>query len=210
MANHASRHIEPRFSVPDVAEYHSDKPTAETHAANLADYVTRINETIEAFGKARASRNIEQSKEHAITLDREARAYAKFFNLKLPKLPKLPVLDAEKMRVLKERESAADATRNAVKQAERAERDRIWALSNVQRIVEWRNGAHVDRYYIQAGEYALLRVKFDEKTGLHNLTAGCHLILWSEIESIADAVQTANDADASTAPQTNDAENINA
>jgi hypothetical protein len=283
MARNASRHIETRFTVPEVCTYSGSKPEPDggAHLSNLADYVERINEQVEAFGKARGSYRIEQTLQTATDLDTEARAYAKVFSLKLPKLPKLPVLDVEKLRTIKQRESAADAKRNAVKNAERAERDRIWALNNVQRIAEWRQGRYIDRYYIQTGEYALLRVKLDEKTGLHNvetsqgvsvpvagragaarllaflqsckdagrtykanghtehignftvssfgpetrpagspqsplendpwvLVAGCHRILWSEVESIADAVRTANDADASTVPQTNDAENINA
>jgi hypothetical protein len=323
MARNASHHIEPRFSVPEVINY-TGKPEPATHEANLADYVERINEQIEAFGKARGSYRIDQALESATNLDTEARAYAKFFNLKLPKLPKLPVLDAEKMRTIRERENAAATKREAKRKAEQAayeakhaaevkawedaggcphsnpstlrplhgyydryrceeqaRRDE-WEANKPALIAAWRNGVGQSNS-LQFGytDYALLRVKLDENTGLHNvetsqgvsvpvtgrsgaarllaflqgckergqthkanghtehignftvfsfgpqtrpagspqspleddpwvLVAGCHRILWSEVESIADAVRTANDADASIVPQTNDTENINA
>jgi hypothetical protein len=214
MARSASRHIEPRFSVPSVSNY-TGKPEPGTHETNLTDYVERINEQIEAFGKARGSYRIEQTLQQAKELDTEARAYAKFFNLKLPKLPKLPVLDVEKLRTIKERESAAANKRETKRKAEQAAyeakhaaevkawqdaggcphmvqaaRDVLqpahsyydrynceqqtrrdeWEANKPALIAAWRNGTgKSNSLQFSYSDYALLRVKFDEKTGLHNV-----------------------------------------
>lgn len=279
MAQSASRHIETRFSVPYVVEYSGAtymyagerQPTEDVHKANIADYIRRITEQIEAFGKARSSSRIQTAFAMADGLDSEARAYAKFFNIKLPKLPKLPTIDAEKMATIRERERIADAKR-AAKHAERnakwaaqnAENERIRNLATAERIAEWRASKNISSWLMPRGDYALLRVKRDDATGLHNvetsqgvsvpvagrlgaarllrflqarhaandpfktnghtehignftvssfaplnynpdsldkpesewvLVAGCHRILWSEVQSIADAVRVANDAD---------------
>jgi hypothetical protein len=274
MARQASRHIETRFTVPFVMEYGragffpgDAKLNVESHNNNLADYVTRINDAIEAFSKARSSRIMEWALESAASLNNDARAYAKFFNLKLPKLPKLPVLDADKLNAIKERESVRDAKRKAKLNAERAEQARIWGLENAEKIAEWKAGK--PGYYHIRSEYALLRVVLDHSTLGHRstlhivetsqgvsvpvsgragaarlltflqackdanrpykanghtehignftvqsfgpiayddsqnpttagqwlLVAGCHRILWSEVQSIADAVRIANDLD---------------
>jgi hypothetical protein len=185
MSQAASRHIETRFSVPYVTEHatgfssmspRDSKPDAATHAANLADYVARITEQIEAFGKARSSYNLTTYHANAESLASDARAYAKFFGLKLPKLPKLPVIDPAKLATIRERERVADAKRDAKRAVERAEweakrieRERLQKLSEAERIAEWRAGKRVDIYLIARGEYALLRVKLDESTKLHNV-----------------------------------------
>lgn len=188
MAQAASRHIETRFSVPYVTEHaehasgfssmspRDSKPDAATHTANLADYVERITEQIKAFGKARSSSKITTAFAQAGCYASECRDYAKFFGLKLPKLPKLPVIDQEKLATIRERERIADAKR-AAKHAERnakwaaqnAENERIRNLATAERIAEWRASKNISSWLMPRGDYALLRVKRDDATGLHNV-----------------------------------------
>lgn len=312
MARNASQHIEPKYTVANVIT--DMRYASNDHAANIVDYVERLSEQIEAFGKARSVRNIEYAFQSAGELDAEVRAYAKRFGLKLPKLPKLPAIDAEKMATIRERERIADAKRDAKRAAEvdrwedacaayedaraaevnrwedaggcphinsntlrpiHAYYDRHtcelqtrreeWEAKKPELIAAWKSGVgKTNSLQFGYSDYAMLRVKRDDATGLHNvetsqgvsvpvagrlgaarllaylyacrnanrpykanghtehigkftvssfaplnykpdsldkpesewiLVAGCHRILWSEVQSITDAVRVANDAD---------------
>src|ERR1041385_4658189 len=71
------------YDDPNASE---GKPDKATHAENLKDFASRIQESIDEYIKARAVYRIENSRLAAIALTKEAKQYAKVFGLKLPKL----------------------------------------------------------------------------------------------------------------------------
>jgi hypothetical protein len=261
------------FHVPYVIRqsnfgYRDSKPDKATHAENLKDFASRIQESIDEYLKARSLWRIENSHLEARELTADAKKYAKVFGLKLPKLPAVPKLDADRLAKAKQREAIQDA-RNAERRALQAIEDEKQAaqkrIENAETIAKWKNGEDVSLPY-GLGQYALLRVIRQYETGPHSpqsryvvetsqrvtvpvsgptgaarllrfleackasgrtyqsnghsehigsftvqsfkpeettwmgtspepqwiLTAGCHRILWSEVQSIADAVRDAS------------------
>jgi hypothetical protein len=232
-------------------------PNKETHTANLADYAERIALAIRTSTAAVASRNIEYYHSEACNLTAQAKAYAKFFRLKLPKLPVVPAINQEKLAAKKQREAVRAAAKTEQRKRDREDRDR----QNAEKLTQWKQGADV--YIRSYGEFALLRVvrpssnaepsghtlcavvqtsqgvdvpvsgrtgaarllafleaiKAAGRTYQRNghtehignftvesfapvkqegsvnpeyiLTAGCHRIKWSEIDSVADAIRDA-------------------
>ncbi len=166
-----------KFSVPYVTRYsghsvamqhtygggaYNDKPNPETHAANLADIVSRISEGISLFNTAKSLYRAEAGLNSAKILASKAREYSKLFNVKLPKLPAIPALKQERKDKLAAfdaaRRSRADA-RTATRNAQWAEQRRLDALSREERITAWRAGSPMIRHIVSSEGYALLRVK---------------------------------------------------
>lgn len=259
-----------KFSVPFVTRYsghsvamqhtygggaYNEKPNPETHAANLADIVSRIERLIKIFNSAKSLWSAEQALSSAKSLKIDARKYAHLFGLKLPKLPSVPVLKQDR----KDKLAAFDAARESRSQAKRAANDARWteqrrldALGGEEKIALWRAGSTARLWNLTSDGYALLRVKDsnvetsqgvsvpinglagagrllrfltackdagrpyqrnghtehignftvesfkpeingkEEIEGMEYswiLTAGCHRIKWSEVESIREAVQ---------------------
>jgi len=141
---------------------YNDKPNPETHAANLADIVSRISEGISLFNTAKSLYRAEAGLNSAKILASKAREYSKLFNVKLPKLPAIPALKQERKDKLAAfdaaRRSRADA-RTATRNAQWAEQRRLDALSREERITAWRAGSPMIRHIVSSEGYALLRVK---------------------------------------------------
>jgi hypothetical protein len=290
---YVTRYTQPNFQYPDTG-----RPDKATHAANLADYITQIQDLINTQTQGRASYRIEHAHTQAITVCKTAKRYARVFGLKLPKLPNVPKLDKAKLATIKtreaEREARAEAKRKAEREAyearyaaevavweasgyckhtphhtlgekwtcEKQTEHEDWEANKLERIASWKRGEDVT-LRISYDEYALLRVKQEDgayyvQTSMHVsvlvsglagaarllrvlqalkanartyqrnghtehigqftvdsfkpavltaspdnpstpewiLTAGCHRIVWSEIESIAQQVTDAESLEA--------------
>jgi len=125
------------FTVPEMIEsWTATKPGKPEHQKNLADYVERISELIERYGKARSSYNLKITLGAATSLTAEVKRYAKTFKLKLPALPKLPKLDAAKLADIIKREQAREAKAVAKRKAERE----AWAARHKAEVEAWQNG----------------------------------------------------------------------
>jgi hypothetical protein len=236
---------------------YNEKPNPETHAANLADIIARIEVSIKESNNAKSLWKVENSLSSARSLTIQAKAYAKLFGLKLPKLPAIPELKQERKDKLAafdaKREERSKAIRDA-RSAKWEEQRRLDALSREEKLAAWKAGSEARFWNLSENGYALLRVKgsnvetsqgvsvpinglagagrllrfltackdanhpyqrnghtehignftvesfqptiltpdlTDETKPEWILTAGCHRILWSEVESIREAVQTA-------------------
>jgi hypothetical protein len=249
------------FSVPYVTRYdlsnpntygqqypRGDRPDSATHKANVADYVSRIVETIAEYSKAHSLYRIERAQETARKLTQQAKEYAKFFGLKLPKLPAIPVFTKERQDKAQAFDSSAKArqdSRYAARNARYEEQRRLDALSREEKLAAWKAGSEARFWNLTSDGYALLRVKgknvetsqgvsvaINGLSGAGRLlrfltackdagrpyqrnghtehignftvasflpvieandwiiTAGCHRIKWSEVETIREAVQT--------------------
>ncbi len=261
----AARRMGICFHVADVARdgYPTgSQPDKAIHKANLADYLSRIQEEIDKYTKARSAYVIEGAHSRARKLTAEAKDYAKFFRVQLPALPAVPRLDSKRIEKARAQRAHLDATRDAREDAANARRMEAWQ----EEIAAWKNGGPIGswRYQYRGTMNAFLRVALDTETGLHNvetsqgvkvpvtgpigasrllrfleslktagrsyqsnghsehigqftvssfgpvqvppslgtvtveewiLQAGCHRIIWPEIQSIADAVRTAETKD---------------
>jgi hypothetical protein len=125
------------FHVPNV--WTQDKYAEEnnqSHSANIADYVTRIANHLAKCARARQSFSKEWEHKQAVKLREEARAYAKFFRLKLPKIAPIPALDSEGLARIKAREAAKSAEKAKEEKARKAE----LAKQTAELVDRWRNG----------------------------------------------------------------------
>jgi hypothetical protein len=294
---YVTRYTQPNHDYPDTG-----RPDKATHAANLADYITQIQDLINTQTQGRASYRIEIAHSEAITLCETAKHYARVFGLKSPKLPKVPKLDKAKLATIKAREAERKARTEAKRKAdneawearhaaevavweasgyckhtphhtlgekwtcERQTEQEDWEANKLDRIAQWKRGEDVTlriSYEDASMRYALLRVKQEDgayyvQTSMHVsvlvsglagasrllrflqalksngrtyqrnghtehigqftvdsfkpavltaspdnpstpewiLTAGCHRIVWSEIESIAQQVTDAESLEA--------------
>lgn len=245
-----------KFSVPNVSNWRDGRPSNVQHTENLTDYVERINEEIAKYSKAHSLRAIIHAQGNAIRLISQAKAYAKFFNTKLPKLPVVPKLTEErrgKALAFDRSQTERENKRREARDARWAEQRRLEGLSREEKIAAWRAGSSARFWNLTGDGYALLRVKgnnvetsqgvsvainglagagrllrfltackdagrpyqrnghtehignftvesFGVPSVLENavllnpewvLIAGCHRILWSEIETIREAVNEA-------------------
>lgn len=150
------------FDVPNVADgtYTMAKPSARFHTSNLASIVSEITEVIEKQAKARSFHTINSAFCRARLLTTQAKQYAKFFNVKLPKLPAILEITEERATKARAFDSQCEARGAAVRAARQArweEQRRLGALSNEEKLAAWRAGSPV-RIYLYDG-YAMLRVK---------------------------------------------------
>jgi hypothetical protein len=168
MAGHAVPSDAIRFDVPLVTDsFYSAGPSAETHAANLADIVERIGEALAKYINGRAAYTIESEHASAVSLTDAAKRYAKLFRIKLPKLPKIPTFDAQRVADARARRAHLDATRDAREAQRNAE-----ALKRAEAdIAAWKRGESVTPSWgwNRLTPYALLRVLQDAQTGLHSV-----------------------------------------
>lgn len=157
MAGHAVPSDAIRFDVPLVTDsFYSAGPSAETHAANLADIVSRIVEALAKYANGRAAYTIESEHASAVSLTDAAKQYAKLFRVKLPKLPKIPTFDAQRVADARARRAHLDATRDAREAQRNAE-----ALKRAEAdIAAWKRGESVTPSWgwNRLTPYALLRV----------------------------------------------------
>ena len=149
-----------RYSCLDTAKYGSASardghPDKDTHKANLADIVERLEIAIDTHSRARSGWKMEFYHAQALELRQTAKTYARVFGLKLPKLPAVPKMDAEKLEKLKARETVRASQRETKRQAERA----AYAARVADLIPAWRRGEYIGGYYVSPDGYALLRVR---------------------------------------------------
>jgi len=166
MAGGAVPHSAIRFDVPCVASeenfFRIQKPSAKTHKANLADIIERISEAIGKFNKAHSLWSINYSQNDARRLTREARTYARFFNVRLPKLPAIPELSKERREKARLFDASLEDRRNrrdAARQARWEARQKEWSMSQEERLTTWRNGGNLYHGIRTEDGFALLRVK---------------------------------------------------
>src|SRR6266480_1789699 len=163
-----------KFSVPYVTRYdlqypntygqqypRGDRPDAATHKANLADIISRIEESIKESNSAKSLYRVESALSSARALASQAKQYAVLFGLKLPKLPAIPVLKQDRREKLTafdaERQSRTDA-RTAARAAQWEEQRRLDALSLEERIAAWRAGSSARFWNMTRDGFAILRV----------------------------------------------------
>jgi hypothetical protein len=147
-----------RFDVPELTGYFGGQPDRATHKANLTDYLSRIQEEIDTYTKARSAYVIEGTHSRARKLTTEAKKYARTFRLRLPALPKIPKLDAQRVTDAKAKRAQLDATREAREAARNAE-----ALKRAEAdIAAWKHGEDNGRItnwaWSRLTPHALLRV----------------------------------------------------
>jgi hypothetical protein len=136
------------FDVPSLGtHYASGTPS---HNDNLKYFVTQINEHVTKASRARSTWAITSHLGQANGLVESAKAYGKFFRVRVPKLPAVPEADSEKLAAIGKREREESA-RKAKEQREENERrkQRIeqerkeWEEKLPTLCAEWRNGANV-------------------------------------------------------------------
>ena len=136
------------FHVPSLGtHYASGTPN---HNDNLKYFVTQINEHITKASRARSTWTITSHLRQANGLVESARAYEKFFRVRVPSLPVVPEADSEKLAAIGKREREESA-RKAKEQREENERrkQRIeqerkeWEEKLPALCAEWRNGVNV-------------------------------------------------------------------
>lgn len=131
----------PVFNVPNVTWSGSDSSSAqdkENHAANLADYVKRIESAIIKSARARSSWQKESSHDGAVAMSADARAYAKFFRVRCPKLPAVPALDSEAMDTVRK----AEAGKAAKRADETRRKNEEYAVRQSENAAKWRKGEY--------------------------------------------------------------------
>jgi hypothetical protein len=122
------------FHVPHV--FTDDRYASNDHPSNLADYVQRVADHLAKCARARQSYSKEWEHGRAVTLREEAREYAKFFRLKLPKIAPIPALDSKALADIKARE----AVKSAEKAAKERERKAALAKQEAELADRWRKG----------------------------------------------------------------------
>ena len=122
------------FHVPNV--FTSDRYASNDHPSNLADYVQRVADHLAKCARARQSYAKEWEHGQAVALRNEAREYAKFFKLKLPKIAPIPALDSEALAKIKAKEAQKSAQKAAEEKARKAE----LAKQEAELADRWRNG----------------------------------------------------------------------
>jgi len=139
----------------------NEKPDTATHKANLADFISRIEESIKESNSAKSLYQVDHSLASARALKIQARQYAFLFGIKLPKLPSVPSLTAERRAKLElfdaKRETRRNA-RSAAREAQWEEQRRLDALSLEERIAAWRAGSSARFWNMTRDGFAILRV----------------------------------------------------
>ena len=107
------------FHVEDV--FREDRYASNSHAVNLKSYVERVERHLAKCARARGSYSKQWEHERAASLRQEAREYAKFFHLPLPKIAPIPALDSDGLAKLKASEAQKSAEKAAKEKARKAE-----------------------------------------------------------------------------------------
>ena len=162
-----------RFDVPNVTnEFWNAQPDKTTHKANLTDIVSRLAASLEQYAKAKSAWSIEQAHQSAGQLAGQAKAYAKFFGLTVPKLPRVPKLDTERVTQARQRHAHLDAT----KDARRAAADAAALVKAQDQIAAWKQGDGMPAWsWNRLTRNAFLRVTQDAQTGFHSIETSQHV-----------------------------------
>ena len=109
------------------------------HQANVERYKLEIRNAVFDCSRARSTWRKERHHERALNLANEARAYARFFGLKLGTLPAVPELDSEELEAIREREKANEAK----KAAETRRKQELFAAQQEENCNRWRSGERI-------------------------------------------------------------------
>lgn len=123
------------FHVPSVDTLH--------HTVNLSDYAQRVTDHLAKCARARGSWRKEYEHTRAVDLRNEAREYAKFFGLKLPKIAPIPALDSTGLAKIKESEAKKSAEKAALERARKAKQ----AIFDAEMLERWRNGEYTGGFH---------------------------------------------------------------
>ena len=161
------------FRVPNLADDVWNGQRID-HDANLNYFVTETAQHITTASRARSTRAITSNLELARNLVESARAYGKFFGVKVPKLPVVPETDSEKLAAIGRREreeSARKAKENKLRKQRLDAERKEWEDSLPALCEQWRSGANIHISRPQYSWYdscnvpsipAMLRVTGDE------------------------------------------------
>jgi len=141
------------FYVPNI--FTCDQYAGNDHPANMKSYVERVEQALAKCARARQSYSKEWEHQHAINLRNEAREYAKFFKLPLPKIAPVPPLDSEGLAKIKAKEAIKSAEKAAKEKARKAELVR----QEQEQAEKWRAGLYNGSLY---NTPIMLRISGDE------------------------------------------------
>jgi hypothetical protein len=122
------------FHVEDV--FRDDRYASNSHETNLKSYIERVAYHLATCARARASYKKECEHERSVSLRNEAREYAKFFKLPLPKIAAIPALDSDGLAKIKASESKKSAETAAKEKARKTEA----AKQEAESLAKWRIG----------------------------------------------------------------------
>jgi hypothetical protein len=138
-----------RFEVPSLGSCYLGSDGVD-HTENLKYFVESATERIAKASRARSTYAITSNLGYATGLVESARAYGKFFGVKVPKLPTVPEADSEKLAAIGKREREESARKS---KEQREENERRKAAMEAARakyeqelpglLDQWRAGADV-------------------------------------------------------------------
>ena len=129
------------FHVEDV--FPDDRYASNSHANNLKSYMERVASHLATCVRARSSWSKESEHGMAVRLRNEAREYAKFFKLPLPKIAPIPDIDSDGLAKIKASESKKSAEKAAKEKARRIEE----AKKEAESLAAWRRGEYTGCYF---------------------------------------------------------------
>jgi hypothetical protein len=115
-----------------------DRYASNPHAENLKDYADRVSDHLAKCARARQSFSKEYGHRRATELRTEAREYAKFFRLPMPKISPIPALDSKQLEEIKQREAQTAAKKAEATRLEKIER----AKREAELADKWRKGEY--------------------------------------------------------------------
>lgn len=122
------------FHVEDV--FREDRYASNSHETNLKYYIECVARHLAKCARARGSYTKEWEHGRAVELRQEAREYAKFFKLPLPKIAPIPALDSDGLARIK----ASEAQKSAEKAAKEKARKIELAKQEAESLAAWRAG----------------------------------------------------------------------
>jgi hypothetical protein len=129
-----------RSAIPDTATVFNVPKLAdrgyEDHANNLKHYTELVAKLVAESNRGKSEWKIKRRHEAAVQTREEARAYAKFFGLPVPKIIKVPELNSEHMEQVRK----AEAARSAKQAAETKRKNEERARREAEALENWRKG----------------------------------------------------------------------
>ena len=150
-----TRHISAvRQAIPDstlVLGIPSMNTSTPNHTDNFKYLIDQANERIAKASRARSTWTITHNLGQANSLVESARAYGKFFRVRVPKLPIVPQADSEKLAAIgkREREESARKSKeqreqNEVRKARLYQERKLWEEGLPALCERWRKGENVN------------------------------------------------------------------
>jgi hypothetical protein len=124
----------PVFNLYNPTDYRKE----DIESRGIADYISRINEAIKDQNTPRIqTRRLQASREEALELITECKAYCKFWKIKFPKFPKVPALPAN-FGARRERELELEAARKEKKEEARKIARAQWEKDNAEKVAKYK------------------------------------------------------------------------